>query len=178
MNIGWQGFHFMTAGQGGLFGNSLMKSTAQRMERQAQRDNQVAVLEKHKANLKKIECSSPKEAARILEMMHSYEEQIAAVRQAYNNSQMFHLMDEAREQGEKIAKAIEKSAPKTAEERKKEAMDEALGTDEKGGVLSEILDELTEEMLEESLENLLEPEAEAALNQKPTPETEIPAETA
>ena len=39
----------------------------------------------------------------------------AAAKAEYNNSQMFHLMDEAKERGEEIAKAIEKSEPKTAE---------------------------------------------------------------
>ena len=44
-----------------------------------------------------------------------------------NNSQMFHVMDEAEEHGEKIAEAAERNKPKTEEERKEEMVDEALG---------------------------------------------------
>ena len=105
-----------------------------------------------------MECASPEEARRMLELLHSYENQIAAVKAEYNNAQMFHLMDEAKERGEEIAEAIEKSAPKTAEERKKEAVEEALGIDEEKGVLSDILDKLDEEVLTESLEDVPEME--------------------
>lgn len=133
-----------------------MKSTAQKLERQGRRDSQVAFFENQKKNLKNIECSSPEEVARVLELLHSYEDQIAAAKAEYNNAQMFHMMDEAKERGEEIAKAIDKSAPKTEEERKKEAVEEALGIDEEKGMLSDILEETAEEIAE-TLEDMPEP---------------------
>ena len=75
-------------------------------------------------------------------MFHNYEDEIAAANQEYNNSQMFHVMDEAEEHGEKIAEAAEKNKPKTEEERKEEMVDEAIGTEENKGMMSEIMDEL------------------------------------
>lgn len=174
MNIGAQILNHMSAGQNSLFGNGLMKSTAQRLERQAERDRQVSFIENQKKNLKNIECASPEEAGKILELLHSYEDQIAAVKAQYNNAQMFHLMDEAKERGEKIARAIEKSAPKTAEERKKEAVEEALGIDEEKGMLSEIMDKMSEEVLSQSLEDIPEMESEIPLDQEPAQAAELP----
>lgn len=147
--------------EGGLFrsfGNGMLKSTQERMERQQQTENQVAFFENQKANLKNIVCESPEEIMRKLDMLHSYEDQIAAVKAAYNNEQMYHLMDEARETGEKIAEAAEASKPKTPEERKEELVEEAMGVEEGDGMLSEIMDELDEvvEVMEE-----LEAEKEA-----------------
>ena len=169
MNINLQNSNLMSAGRGGLFGGGLLKSTAQKLERQAARDRQVAFFENRKANLKNIECSSPEEVARVLELLHSYEDQIAAAKAEYNNAQMFHMLDEAKEKGEKIAKAIEKSEPKTEEERKKEAVKEARGIEDEGGLLSDILDQV-EEKLAEVLEDA--PEGDAALDQEPTEATE------
>lgn len=173
MNINLQNSNLMSAGRNSLFGGGCLKSTAQRLERQAVRDRQVAFFENRKENLKNIQCSSPEEVARVLELLHSYEDQIAAVKAEYNNAQMFHLLDEAKEQGEKIAKAIEKSEPKTEEERKKEAVKEALGIEDEGGLLDDIMDQM-EEKLAETLEKALEdaPKADAALDQEPTQATE------
>ena len=180
MNIRLQNTNPMSAGLNNLFGGGMLKSTAQKLERQARRDRQVDFFENQKKNLKNIECSSPEEAARILEMLHTYEDSIAAARAEYNNAQMFHLLDEAKEQGEENAKAIEKSEPKTAEERKKEAVEEALGIDEGKGILSEILDQVTEETLEAALDEFAETETaleqEASLGQEPTQVSELPAE--
>ncbi len=180
MNIRLQNTNPMPAGLNNLFGGGMLKSTAQKLERQARRDRQVDFFENQKKNLKNIECSSPEEAARILEMLHTYEDSIAAARAEYNNAQMFHLLDEAKEQGEENAKAIEKSEPKTAEERKKEAVEEALGIDEGKGILSEILDKVTEETLEAALDEMAETETaleqEASLGQEPTQVSELPAE--
>ncbi|MCI8543383.1 MAG: hypothetical protein HFH95_08725 [Lachnospiraceae bacterium] len=180
MNIRLQNTNPMPAGLNNLFGGGMLKSTAQKLERQARRDRQVDFFENQKKNLKNIECSSPEEAARILEMLHTYEDSIAAARAEYNNAQMFHLLDEAKEQGEENAKAIEKSEPKTAEERKKEAVEEALGIDEGKGILSEILDKVTEETLEAALDEFAETETaleqEASLGQEPTQVSELPAE--
>ena len=158
MNIRLQNGNGMAAGWNGLSGGGLMKSTAQKLERQARRDSQVAFFENQKQNLKNIQCSSPEEVARVLELLHSYEDQIAAAKAEYNNAQMMHLMDEAKERGEEIAKAIEKSEPKTAEERKKEAVEEALGIDEEKGLLDDLFDQSADKIAE-SLEDMSEAEA-------------------
>ena len=167
MNIRLQNPNPLAAGRSLLSANGMMKSTAQKLERQAKRDSQVAFFENQKANLKNIECSSPEEVARVLELLHSYEDQIAAAKAEYNNAQMFHLMDEAKERGEEIAKAIEDSEPKTAEERKKEAVEEALGIEEEKGLLDDILDQVADKAAE-ALEDMSE--AEASLNREPAAE--------
>lgn len=167
MNIRLQNPNPLAAGRSLLSANGMMKSTAQKLERQAKRDSQVAFFENQKANLKNIECSSPEEVARVLELLHSYEDQIAAAKAEYNNAQMFHLMDEAKERGEEIAKAIEKSESKTAEERKKEAVEEALGIEEEKGLLDDILDQVADKAAE-ALEDMSE--AEASLNREPAAE--------
>ena len=61
---------------------------------------------------------------------------------------MFHILDEARERGEKIAEEAEKMAPKTPEERREEMIEEATGIDKDKGILSEVMDEL-EDQIEE-----------------------------
>lgn len=167
MNIRLQNPNPLAAGRSLLSANGMMKSTAQKLERQAKRDSQVAFFENQKANLKNIECSSPEEVARVLELLHSYEDQIAAAKAEYNNAQMFHLMDEAKERGEEIAKAIEKSEPKTEEERKKEAVEEALGIEEEKGLLDDILDQVADKAAE-ALEDMSK--AEASLNREPAAE--------
>ena len=143
------------------FGNGMLKSTQDRMERQQQTEKQVEFFEAQKNNLKNMLCESPEEIMRKLDMLHSYEDQIAAVKAAYNNEQMHHIMDEAKEMGEKIAEAAEKYKPKTPEERREELVEEAMGIEEQDGVLSEIMDELDEvlevmEELEASKETLSE----------------------
>lgn len=68
---------------------------------------------------------------------------------------MLHVLDEAQERAEKIAKAAEKNKPKTPEERKKDALDEAAGKDEDKSGLSEIMDDLTKKA-DESAEKMAE----------------------
>lgn len=118
---------------------------------------------RRKENLKNRKADSLEEISEKLEMFHNYEDEIAAANQEYNNSQMFHVMDEAEEHGEKIAEAAERNKPKTEEERKEEMVDEALGTEENKGMMSEIMDELsetteemTEQMTEKTMENMEE----------------------
>lgn len=123
-----------------------LKSREEKMERQQNRDDQVAVLEKQKADLKNKGCGSVEEIEDKLGLLHSYEDQIRMVKQAYNMEQMRHILDEAREKGEKMAEELKKLAPKTEEERKKALREEALGIEENQGMLSELLDELTEEV--------------------------------
>ena len=129
----------------------MLKSTQDKLERQQKAQSQIEFFENRKENLKNMQCDSIEEIARKLEMFHSYEDQIAAVKKQYNNEQMFHIMDEARERGEKIAELVEDYAPKTEEERKEEMVEEALGIEEKGGLTEsmEEVQEITEEMVEE-----------------------------
>ena len=133
-----------------------LKSREEKAERQQSRDNQVAALEKQKADLKNMECGSLEEIEDKLGLLHSYEDQIKAVKQTYNNEQMRHILDEAREKGEKIAEELEKLAPMTKEEREELLQKEALGIDEDQGMLSELTDELTEELTEEPDKELSE----------------------
>ena len=155
-----------------------LKSTQDRQERQQKCASQVEFFEKQKENLKNIKCDSLEEVARKLEMFHSYEDQIAAAKQQYNNSQMQHVLDEAREIGEKIAEAAEEMAPKTPEEREKERIEEATGTEEENkGMLSEIMDEMTEVM--DEMQEELEEELEEATGEELLEEVmENPQETA
>lgn len=131
---------FQKIRQGGL------KSRAEKLERQQNRDNEVAVLEKQKAALKNRECGSVEEIGEKLELFHSYEDQIRAVKHAFNSEQMRHVMDEAREKGEKFAEKLKKLSAKTPEEMKKILEEEALGIEDSQGMLSALLDELTAEM--------------------------------
>lgn len=136
-----------------LSNNSMLKSTRDKLQRQAERDNKVAFFEAQKENLKNTEASDVEGIARKLELFHSYEDQISAVKQEYNSSQMFSALDEARERGEKLAEAAKKNKPKTEEERRKEALKEASGDESGDGMLSEIMDSLDaieEKQLEES----------------------------
>lgn len=136
-------------------GNYGLKSTRDRMERQAKRDNQVAFFEQQKENLKNMKTDSIEDISRKLDLLHNYDEQIAAAKKAYNNSQVFHLLDEARELGEKIAKEAEKNAPKTAKERKEDMIEEATGVEKNEGMLGDMLEEL-EEVAEEVTEEMTE----------------------
>ena len=136
----------------------MLKSTQDKLERQQKAQSQIEFFENQKENLKNMQCDSIEEIARKLEMFHSYEDQIAAVKKQYNNEQMFHTMDEARERGEQIAELAEDYAPKTEEERKEEMVEEALGIEEKGGLTEsmEEVQEITEEIVEELATELVE----------------------
>ncbi len=138
-----------------------LKSTQEAMKRAQKAAGQVDFWEARKAGLKNMECGSAEEIAEKLDMFHTYEDEIAAAKMAYNHEQMFHLMDEARERGEKIAEAVEKMEPKTPEERREELAEEALGTEDGDGMLEEVLEE-AEEILEEIQEEVLEETAEAS----------------
>lgn len=146
MNINKQGFYSFGFGGGLPGGGNGLKSTQQKLERQETRDRQVAFFENQKENLRNVKCETVEEIARKLELFHSYEDQIKAAKAAYNNEQMWHMMDESREIGEKIAKAVEKSKPKTAEERQEDLVEEITGT-ESDGIMEE-LDEAIDEALE------------------------------
>lgn len=155
-----------------VFAKRGLKSTQEKLERQAKCNNQVSFFEKQKENLKKMECGTVEEIAGKLEMFHTYEEEIAAAKAAYNSEQMFHVTDEAKEIAEKIARNAEKTEPKTPEERKEEALEEAReGTseaEEGAGILEEMLEnaELLEEPsvqeMEERTEQMGEQQEQAA----------------
>ena len=126
---------------------NMLKSTREKIQRQEERDGKIAFFETQKQNLKNQKADTIEEIAKKLEKFHTYEDEIAAAKQEYNRSQMFHILDEAEERGEQMAKAAEKYKPKTEEEQKKEAQGEAAGTDGKTddkGVLSEIMDDMSE----------------------------------
>ena len=163
MNINVQGGFGGMFGSAGLLGGSL-KSTQEKLGRQAERDSKVAFFEQQKENLKDMKCETLEDIARKLEMFHSYEDQIAAAKAAYNNEQMRHVLDEAQEQGEKNAEAAKDMEAKTPEERREEMREEALGIEESGGILDEMF-EAVEEMAEqaaEAAEEMAEQAAEAA----------------
>ena len=146
--------------------SSMMKSTREKLQRQEKAQSQIEYWEGQKESLKEMECDTVEEIAKKLEKFHSYEDQIAAVKQAYNFEQMHHVLDEAQEQGEKIAEAADKTKPKTEEERKKEAAEEAAGTEDTGGMLGDMLDEMTEN-LDELTEALTEELPEALAEELP-----------
>ena len=141
------------------------KSTLDRLDRQEKRDNKIAFIEKQKDNLKNIKSESIEDIQRKLAMLDDYNEQIAAAKAEYNHEQAFHVLDEAWEQGEKIAEAAEKAAPKTPEERREELIEEATGIEKNDGLLADMLDETMEELedLAEASEELME-ETEAVQN--------------
>ena len=149
MNIKMQGIN--------LFRNYGLKSTQDRLERQAKRDNQVAFFEQQKENLKNMKSDSIEDISRKLDLLHGYDDQITAAKAEYNNSQIFHVLDAARERAEKIAEEAEKYAPKTPEERLEDMIEEATGVDKDAGMLAEAMDdleEIAEEMTEKTAEEL------------------------
>lgn len=160
MNISWnQTYGFWQR----INTNGMLKSTQDRLERQQETQKQVEFFEQQKENLKNVTCETVEEIAEKLKHLHSYNEQIAAVKAAYNNEQMFHIMDESTERGEKIAETVEKMEPKTPEERKEELVEEALGIEKPEGALDEVMeemDEVVEEMTEQVTETLEEAVAE------------------
>ena len=162
--------------QTGFFGNMAnngLKSTAEKQQRQAKCQSQVDFWENKKANLTNMECSTAEEVAKKLELYHSYEESIAAAKKAYNNEQMWHMMDEAKERGEKLAEAAKKNEPKTEEERKEELKKEAMGEETSGEGLLDVLDDLSESV-EETIEDIQEAKLEQVEQAEQTGEADIP----
>ena len=90
-----------------------LKSTQEKQQRQAERDQKVAFFEAQKEKLKNVKADTLEEISKKLDMFHNYEDEIAAAKEDYNSSQMFHAMDEAQERGEKIAEQTKKNKPKT-----------------------------------------------------------------
>ena len=153
MNINVQGLN--------LFNNFSSKAEQNRMERQQKRDNQIAFIENQKHNLKNIQSESIEDIKKKLQMIEDYDNQIAAVKAEYNHEQVFHMLDEAWETGEKIAEAAKEAAPKTPEERKEELIEEATGVEKSDGLLADVMDEFEDiademEEMEESIEEIEE----------------------
>lgn len=121
--------------------NNITKSAQDKAERQQKTQSEVAFWEKQKENLKNQECDTVEEIADKLKALHSYEDEIAAAKEAFNNEQMWHVLDEAEELGEKIAKAAEDMEPKTAEERREDMAEEAQGTDEDKSMMEEMMED-------------------------------------
>lgn len=136
-----------------MFRNNRLKSTENKLERQEKCKSQVAFLEKQKENLKNMKCDSVEDIAEKLNMLHSYEDRITVVKTAYNDEQMQHMMDEAKEKGERMAEKAEEQRPRTPEERKEDSVEKALGMDENENGLEEKAEEITE--LEEELKDKL-----------------------
>lgn len=144
MNINVQGLN--------LFNNFSSKAEQNRMERQQKRDNQIAFIENQKHNLKNIQSESIEDIKKKLQMIEDYDNQIAAVKAEYNHEQVFHMLDEAWETGEKIAEAAKKAAPKTPEERKEELIEEATGVEKSDGLLADVMENLEE--MDENMESV------------------------
>lgn len=168
MNIHVQSITGTFFGGGLGFSHKGLKSTEEKLERQEKRDNEVAFFEKQKENLKNRKCTTVEEIADKLDMLKSYDDQIAGIRAAYNNEQMWHMLDEAREMGEKIAEAAEKMEPKTPEERREELIEEAMGTEDTGGMLDEMMEDTAQ--VQEELEEVLQEELPEQLAEELTEE--------
>lgn len=169
MNLTIQRQNYAFANSFSFYSNCGLKSTEEKQKRQMQCDREIGFWEERKENLKTMECDSLEEISRKLGMLHSYEEEISAAKAAYNNEQMWHAMDEAREMGEKIAEAAEKLKPKTPEEREEERREEALGIEEDKGEVSELLEGMEEQDIEELPEDKITDkieELEAELEQQ------------
>ena len=151
MNISVQRQNYAFANPFSFYSNCGLKSTEEKQKRQMECEKEIGFWEDRKENLKTMECNTLEEISRKLELFHSYEEEISAAKAAYNNEQMWHVMDEARELGEKIAEAAEKWEAKTPEEREEERREEAHGIEEEKGELSELLEDLEEQLTEEEL---------------------------
>lgn len=132
-----------------------LKSTEEKIERFQKAQSQIDFFEGKKAALKEKHCTTLDEIAQKLELFNNYNDQIDAVKKQFNQEQVMHCMDEAKELGEKIAKAAEKLEPKTAEERREELAKEALGVEDEGGILDKMLEDMPEEALQETLDEVL-----------------------
>lgn len=163
MNINVQNITGTFFGSYSVFSHKGLKSTEEKLERQEKRDSEVAFFEKQKENLKNRKCATVEEIAEKLDMLQSYDDQIAGIKAAYNNEQMWHILDEAREIGEKIAEAAEKMEPKTPEERLEELVEEATGTEDTDGLLDEILDDAAQ--MQEEVQEAMQEEVEEQLSE-------------
>lgn len=164
MNIKLQGAINSFFGGYSVFSQRGLKSTEEKLERQEKRDDQVAFFEKQKENLKNRKCDTVEKIAEKLDALKSYDDQIAGIKAAYNNEQMWHILDEAREIGEKIAEAAEKMEPKTPEERREEIIEEAMGTEDSGGLLEETMEDAAQ--MQEEVQEAIQEEVQEQLDEE------------
>lgn len=149
----------IAAGNLPLIRNTFSKSEKEKLERQQKAASQIDFWEKQKENLKGMECGTIEEIAKKLETLQTYEDSIAAAKASYNREQMWHVLDEAKELSEKIAKKLEEMKPKTGEEKLEDMAEEALEPEEGESTVKEMLEEMLEEaveMMEEVQEELSE----------------------
>ena len=106
-----------------------LKSTQEKQQRQAERDQKVAFFEAQKEKLKNVKADTLEEISKKLDMFHNYEDEIAAAKEDYNSSQMFHAMDEAQERGEKIAEQTKKNKPTDSIEEVSDMIDKTASDD-------------------------------------------------
>lgn len=146
-----------------FIGNSKLQelfSGKKQNESAVQLQREVALREASLASLKEDESISMEQK---LEMFHQIQDEIKAVKYAYNLKRVSETVEEMQEEAEELAKAAEKLEQKTPEERAEECLEEALGIEEEG-ILDEFMDELEEtiemtediesEFLNESLKEL------------------------
>lgn len=141
-----------------------LRSAQEKAECQQKAAGQIQFWENQKESLKNMECSTLEDIAKKLEKFHSYESEIVAAKVQYNQEQMWHVLDEAKEIGKKIAEEAEKFEAKTVEERREEMVEEALGTDEEKGALTESMEELSQ-LAEELTEEVAEIDMQERLSQ-------------
>ncbi len=138
-------------------------SAREKAARQQKMNSQVDYWENKKESFKGKECGSLEAIKDRLEQLQACEDEIAAAKKAYNHEQMFHVLDEAREQGEKIAEEMKKHEPKTAEERQEELAEDITELVPED---AEELEELRQEKLEtEKEQEIAEKKDEAVLQQ-------------
>ena len=154
-----------------------LKSGQEKAQRRQKTNDEISFWEGRKDSLKGMKCNSIEDIAKKLDMLHTYEDEIAAAKASYNREQMFHVLDEAEEVGKKIAEGLEKTEPKTPEERREDMAKEALGIEDGDGMLEEILDEAAEalEELQDAIPETVD-EAIAKAAENPEALTELPPE--
>lgn len=154
-----------------------LKSGQEKTQRRQKTNDEISFWEGRKDSLKGMKCNSIEDIAKKLDMLHTYEDEIAAAKASYNREQMFHVLDEAEEVGKKIAEGLEKTEPKTPEERREDMAKEALGIEGGDGMLEEILDEAAEalEELQDAMPKTVD-EAIAEEAEKLETLTELPPE--
>jgi len=98
---------------------NMLKSTREKIQRQEERDGKIAFFETQKQNLKNQKADTIEEIAKKLEKFHTYEDEIAAAKQEYNSSQMFHILDEAERAESRWRKRLRNISQRPRKSRKR-----------------------------------------------------------
>lgn len=162
MKIGVNNHHAVFAGNLNVLRGNNLKSSKERTERQQETDRQVEYWEQKKSQLKKRSADTVEAIARKLEDFHTYEDQIQSVKKAAVLEEFSHVIEEAEEFGEKVAKAADKLAPKTPEEKIQDLIEEAEEEDSNNDMLSEVTEEISNasKLLLEQMKQQIEEEPE------------------